>query len=346
MAVDSQMSNIFSSQPLNDAEDELAIFGGQTRVLTRKTKRKLTGTATVSSPESHSPEVTPTSPTSTFLSMPDVHPSLIEYLKHDSLRKSHMHPQSQSSLHYANTPSSPSSMSQNSLNRRSGSDSPSRREMGEMYNGFMGYLASKSISNTPVPPGVVPPSMRNYRPPTQGSDAPVSRYSNGNAPSPSAMNTWEQPPARHSQQSYPHQNSSSTMVGTSTTDADALNAWMALNPANAGFSPPPNQYFVGPNTSSNTSMNNSANTMPVHSGMGDTSGALFDARTDPLAFRSYGIDPYLRSTINPGTALPALSQNPTDPMVEMGLTSESGMDEGWLSFMRECGIMDNGRPPT
>jgi len=26
--------------------------------------------------------------------------------------------------------------------------------------------------------------------------------------------------------------------------------------------------------------------------------------------------------------------------VEMGLSSESGMDAGWLSFMRDCGIMD------
>jgi len=33
-------------------------------------------------------------------------------------------------------------------------------------------------------------------------------------------------------------------------------------------------------------------------------------------------------------------QDPADHLVEMGLTSESGMDEGWLSFMQECGIMD------
>lgn len=84
--------------------------------------------------------------------------------------------------------------------------------------------------------------------------------------------------------------------------------------------------------------------MPLPNSMGDPGGTLYDARTDPQAFRNYGIDPYLRNTTMPGAALPALSQNPTDPMVEMGLTSESGMDEGWLSFMRECGIMDNGRP--
>ncbi|KAF8894235.1 fungal-specific transcription factor domain-containing protein [Gymnopilus junonius] len=35
--------------------------------------------------------------------------------------------------------------------------------------------------------------------------------------------------------------------------------------------------------------------------------------------------------------------NVMDPMgvVEMGLSSESGMDAGWMSFMRDCGIMDS-----
>jgi len=36
-------------------------------------------------------------------------------------------------------------------------------------------------------------------------------------------------------------------------------------------------------------------------------------------------------------------QDPAERLVEMGLTSESGMDEGWLSFMQECGIMDQGK---
>jgi len=36
-------------------------------------------------------------------------------------------------------------------------------------------------------------------------------------------------------------------------------------------------------------------------------------------------------------------QDPADHLIEMGLTSESGMDEGWLSFMQECGIMDQGK---
>ena len=39
--------------------------------------------------------------------------------------------------------------------------------------------------------------------------------------------------------------------------------------------------------------------------------------------------------------------NTMDPTgaVEMGLSSESGMDASWITFMRECGIMDIGEDP-
>lgn len=353
MITDPQMPNIFSAQSLNDAEDELAIFGGQTRVLTRKTKRKFAGAATsVSSPETTSPSETTTntpfsSPPFNLLPMPDVHPSLIEYLKHDSIRKSHMQPHPQTMSNSTNTsPSASSNSQQRGSDTRSGSGSPSTKEMGEMYNSFMGYLASKSISNTPTAPGIVPPSMRDYRPPTQSNDMPSRRNPNGNTTiQPSAINQWEQSTGTRSQQSRPRHDPSNTSSGISTSDANALNSWMALNPANAGLSTvSPNQYFSGMESSSANNMNVSTMMTSQQGGMGG--GVGYTPRTDPtMAFQGYGVDPsYLGSNFLPGTTAPfAPSQNPMDPMVEMGLTSESGMDEGWLSFMRECGIMENGR---
>lgn len=80
------------------------------------------------------------------------------------------------------------------------------------------------------------------------------------------------------------------------------------------------------------------------SAQGEMGRTTFDTRGDPMAFQSYSVEPYFGNNFIPGTAPLSLSQNTMDPMVEMGLTSESGMDEGWLSFMRECGIMENGRP--
>jgi hypothetical protein len=81
--------------------------------------------------------------------------------------------------------------------------------------------------------------------------------------------------------------------------------------------------------------------MPVQGEMG---GAPYPPHVDGTNYQVYGVDSYLGSNFLQGNAPLALSQNPVDPMVEIGLTSESGIDEGWLSFMRECGIMDNGRP--
>ncbi|KAF9450696.1 hypothetical protein P691DRAFT_664764 [Macrolepiota fuliginosa MF-IS2] len=346
MVIDPQMSNIFSAQSLNEAEDELAIFGGQTRVLTRKTRHNFTGAVSpLSSPETYSPsDTTAASPVPAlpvdFSSMPEVHPSLIEYLKHDSIRMQHIPLHHQSPPHSSHA-SPAASASQNGSGRRSGSGSPTSKEMGEMYNSFMGYLASKSISNTPIAPGVVPPSMRDYRPPTQGNES-HRRNLSGNAPTPSAINNWEQQPGTRAQRPRLHSDPQTTSSGISTTDANALNSWMALNPANAGFSSSaqPNQYFTGLDPSLSHGMG--APSMAISS-QGGMEGATY-TRGDPMAFQNYGVESYFGDGLIPGTGPLALNQNPIDPMVEMGLTSESGMDEGWLSFMRECGIMENGRP--
>lgn len=40
-----------------------------------------------------------------------------------------------------------------------------------------------------------------------------------------------------------------------------------------------------------------------------------------------------------GTSGPAANMHPTEA-AEMGVSPDSGMDAGWLSFMRDCGIMD------
>jgi hypothetical protein len=98
---------------------------------------------------------------------------------------------------------------------------------------------------------------------------------------------------------------------------------------------------------SSPSANLDASTLIASSqNQGGIGGAAYNSRSDPMAFQGFSVDPsYLESSFLPGTAPYAPNQNTMDPMVEMGLTTGGGMDEGWLSFMRECGIMDNGRPP-
>ncbi|KAJ3574766.1 hypothetical protein NP233_g1545 [Leucocoprinus birnbaumii] len=348
MALDPQLSNLFCTQSLRDAEDELAIFGGQTRVLTRKTRHKSTGgTTSHSSPEGSTPSQT-TSPISSppfnFSSMPDVHPSLIEYLKHDSMRKTQGPSRSQT-MHTTNPSPPMAPVHPQRPGRRASSDSSSRKDMGEMYSSFMGYLADKSVSHLPYPPGILPPSMQNYRPPPTQSNPPP------NSSVPSGINQWEQATASRGPQPSSRQAPPSQTTALSgmpaTADASALNAWMSLDPANAGFqtSAQSNQYYSGMNSASSNAMDSFM--MSPQGGMGGT--AYSSGRMDSMSLQSYGVDSYSNgSNFFPGAAAApfAQSQNhPVDPMVEMGLTSESEMDEGWLSFMRECGIMDNGRPP-
>lgn len=345
-----QVSGLFSVHSLHEAEDELALFGGQARLLTRKSKYKQAETGSVVSSSEHTtpPESLTSSPKSSppsnVFPMPDVHPSLIEYLQHDTTRHSRMQPYPHSMANSVSNPPPPSS-SNHVGSRKSGH--PPSREVGEMYNSFMGYIASKSIQNIPSTPGVVPPSMRDYRPPTtQSNGASGRRSSRTNIASPSAISGWEQSSGRNvPRQNLPRHDPSNTSSGYATEPADAntLNSWMALNPANAGFSS--NQYFSGLESSPTNGLDTST-LMAGTQSQGGIGGAAYNSRSDAMAFQGFGVDPsYLESSFLPGTAPFAPSQNTMDPMVEMGLTTGGGIDEGWLSFMRECGIMENGRPP-
>lgn len=94
-----------SVESVDDLEDDLAIFGGQMRVIDRKGKAPHQrspsmsssghASASGSSPKTPSSTVTNLSPTSPSasgmlglgLGLPDVHPSLITYLNQDAVRR-------------------------------------------------------------------------------------------------------------------------------------------------------------------------------------------------------------------------------------------------------------------
>lgn len=93
-----------SVDSVDDLEDDLAIFGGQMRVLDRKSKNphqrspsmsSTSGSGSGSSPQTPSSNTTNLSPTSPSgggmlglgLGLPDVHPSLITYLNQDAVRR-------------------------------------------------------------------------------------------------------------------------------------------------------------------------------------------------------------------------------------------------------------------
>ena len=111
--------------------------------------------------------------------------------------------------------------------------------------------------------------------------------------------------------------------------ANLLNGWMALS---SNTSPLPNQCIAGVDTSP---MVMSSLTAPVQ-----MDEAPYQGQKDLLSFQNYSTASYQESNYFLGSVPSTQYQDSAEHMVEMGLTSESGMDEVWLSLMRECGIVD------
>lgn len=314
---DAGISNIFSTRSLND---ELAILGGQTCVLSRKTRQKVSKSSTPIS----APEANPSSQPSTISissspfdlsSISDAYPSLIKYLKPDSIRRSHITP------HLQILPSGislPTTLAAQQMTFW-GTKSPSHpnRDMKEIYSGFVGYLPDKSAADIPVPPGAVSPHIEEYQRSTQGNQTSKSQHLDSNTFTPSVIN--------QSEEISPLTN----LTGITTMHANLLNGWMALS---SNTSPLPNQCIAGVDTSP---MVMSSLTAPVQ-----MDEALYQGQKDLLSFQNYSTASDQESNYFLGSVPSTQYQDSAEHMVEMGLTSESGMDEVWLSLMRECGIVD------
>ena len=140
-------------------EKELAIFGGQTRVLARKAKAKSPGSggsdASLSPTTSSGGLASEPTQVMTTMSMTDVHPSLLEYLgSRSSFSMGCDDTQPDDPLDSHGEPlaglSFPQAISGTSTSESSSASNPPGKQMGEMFSSFMGYLANRSISNAHV----------------------------------------------------------------------------------------------------------------------------------------------------------------------------------------------------
>ncbi|KAF8229501.1 hypothetical protein L208DRAFT_1480574 [Tricholoma matsutake] len=313
-ALTNQPQSIFSSssdsQRTEGVEDELAIFGGQTRVLARKTKIKClssggsdsspspTASARGSvSPSSVTSPLEPTQPTTD--AMMNVHPSLVEYLG------DHPFVPGYDPVQLTNLPNNDGQMSfqhVNSSDVNSTASPPSGKQMGEMFSSFMGYLANRSISNA-------------------SASLPVSNRTSDRYPS--------------VQQSY-NQNWDEAMNGSTSCFPQADNSF--------DWSPP---FDAQANLSHRSQISNLPMSITTSDAVLPSSSTALPSQPDTAQTRfipangttsqSYSVyESYDRS---PGHIqyAPAFS-DPGGPMVELGLMTESEIDSGWFSFMQECGI--------
>ncbi|TFK37395.1 fungal-specific transcription factor domain-containing protein [Crucibulum laeve] len=294
---------IFSAQATDDVEDELAIFGGHTRVIDKKPRSKYSGSSGMSDSSHGSGSVSPSSehvdikPTisAAMDTMPEVHPSLVEYLSQDAVRRAHV---PASPIQPNNMTGGNQQYPQDYSSSNSQQQPNNRKQLGEMYSNFMGYLASRTVPSAPV----TPPS-----PAVQNSYGVVPQYASSSsslqyAPSPQNDNT--------NQSSAPPFNWSSPSLVTPTN-----------HPASSQITSLPESYSTLSNFSTPQVLSSS---LPMQDPYNGFTNSYFSGR----------------STSTFGTPQ---STNNSGAIVEIGLSTDSGMDAKWLSFMRECGIMEGRR---
>ncbi|KAL0954269.1 hypothetical protein HGRIS_005397 [Hohenbuehelia grisea] len=326
----SSPSSFLGQSSTNEDGDELAIFGGQKRVLTRRHRHNMSSkssphtsmTDSPSPPSTHSGIGNSPSPPishselsakavangqSQLIPSPtNVHPSLMEYLSHSNmLGIEGLQFPSSSSPNMPPPPSIPASAASSPPAATSLAPPSSPRESGggmsEMYSSFMSYLATRAISGAPPPSSEVSP-------------APSSTVSSPQTPD------WVMGSALQQ---------ANTKVDTTLW---AQNASQQVSPAIPTQLPPPGIVHM------------QAPTMAYPSTLMAIPEVL-PTTVPPYSAQGYGYDPNLYGGLfgagsSNGMAMGSAMSMP----VEMGLTTESGMDEGWLSFMRDCGILESGQP--
>jgi hypothetical protein len=192
--------------------DELAIFGGQTRVLARKPKNRFSTSGAESSPSpTISPEgsVSPASAISTLepiqvVAAPSTtapHSPNPEYLGSQHARRLSL----QQTIDATNNPDTTA-------------NPPSGKQMGEMFSSLMGYLASRSISTVnatlPVPNPIPDPYRHVQQNVSQGWDGTMEGIISG---FPQADNSFGWFPPFDPQANITHQQQPSNPSNTTST---------------------------------------------------------------------------------------------------------------------------------
>jgi len=300
---------------MQDIEDELAIFGGQTRVLARKTKCKCCVSTSSGADSSPSPSASaggPASPSTVVSSLEpgqqatatpelNAHPTPVEYLGAQPFTVGYDTPKQTN----PSNNDGQSSVQQN-VNVTStfainpSANPPSGKQMGEMFSSFMGYLANRSISNANIALPTPDPRSNPYQS-TQQNVRQQWDGKMGDSTFPQADHSFGWRPQEISTRQLPLSNS--------------------------------------PNTASTSMFPPSPSTLPLQSSHQQTEFIPVDGTTD---------QPYSDYESHAGSAsYPQYASAPTDPagaMVELGLVTESKIDSGWFSLMQDCGIsMDSPR---
>ncbi|KAG5222589.1 zinc cluster transcription factor [Salix suchowensis] len=364
----------------DDGGDELAIFGGQKRVLTRKHRHaNSTSSASPSIPsDKNSPRLASynnsPSPPSTGAASPssattkhgeaatvshsdsqhptNVHPSLMEYLSDSNM----FGLESMGGAHGSNRGNpfgGPTLASEVST----GNSAPVNGGMGEMYQSFMSYLANRSFGGNALSGQLSPPLPRpvehvqqqqpqhQYFTPSQ----PLSALQSRGLASPHLLRVLPNSVVCYLCVVY-YQHWQSVHSAEFTMWAQTHDSSVPASPAVLQGMVTPNYMrsellgYAGSLGSTHRQLQQSAQQTQQTPGFPGFNGRI-DANMfgnmyaeTQLGHPAFGV--HERAPNGSGM----MAVDPREEMVEMGLSTESGMDAGWMSFMHNAGIMEYNGP--
>ncbi|KAF4592617.1 hypothetical protein EYR38_008316 [Pleurotus pulmonarius] len=247
-----------------------------------------------------------------------------------------------------------------------GATAPANGGMGEMYQSFMSYLANRSFGGNAMSGQLSPPLPRpvehvqqqqqtqpHHQPftPSQPASALQSRRP---SQSPSA------PGSTMSSPGTPWSVISALSTINTSSPSTALNSplWGQTHDTSVPASPAVLQGMVSPNYIQRSELLGYASSLgATHRQQQQQTRQTqptpgfpgFNGRIDASMFGNmYGETPTSRPAFGVHERAPngsgMMAVDPREEMVEMGLSTESGMDAGWISFMHSAGIMEYSGP--
>ena len=315
------------TEPLNppfvsvdDIEDDLAIFGGQMRVVDRKGKHLRTPSVSIlsgfaggsSQPgSSASGGLSPkTNEISAFwdlgLGLPDVHPSLIQYLNQDAVRKI-IKGEGKSTDDGAGAPKQPTPTPRSPKLTALG---PSYvfPELGEDESRLTTSIAELFAENIEPNFASIPSGSATFKPQNQYiSFADSSMEWSLTDPFPEALTQQKTAPTR-TQPANPMRGLVPPLLPVLSpldiTSFPSMRHQQPRQPSNFNYTPFQPAAYV-----------NSAGSEGMAGFFDSSSSTAFGTMGSGANSRDAGV-------------------------IDIGLSNETGVDAGWVSFMRDCGIMD------
>ncbi|KAF8624946.1 hypothetical protein AX17_006972 [Amanita inopinata Kibby_2008] len=336
-----------NSRPGDELDDELAIFGGQKRVLARKAKTHK-ATSSISSNSGDSPSPCDTGSDSPSQSphhhaaeanrcagYPEVHPMLLQYLNGATF---HSPPRQNATIPgtacgggtVAGSVMPPSYVTEASSAEAYSAlyGKPSEGSNGTRVGTSLGYASSSTTPPTPSSTTILTPTSRSSSVSSQGPSAMVGEATSG------GTGVWQ---------------GKVESMQLQLSDAQYLE-WLS-SASSSPFESPTAQTQqmrrMGESTFGDGGfVNPAAVVQPPRFGGSTSSSAMSTTASSPAVVLPPSASGYDIFGMSPGAGYFSsgygfnVSNSPVGTMVELGVSSESGMDARWMTFVQDCGILD------